>query len=443
MAADSSTAGGAAVAAQPGVVISPAYRRYALAILLVAYTSSFVDRSIVGILIEPIKNDLHLSDTQLGFMSGIAFAIFYATLGMPIAMLADRANRRNIISIAVFIWSIMTALCGLAQNFWQLAAARVGVGIGEAGSSPPSHSMIADLYPREKRSGAMAIYSLGVYLGTMIGFVIGGWGAQKWGWREAFFVVGVPGLVIALLVRFTMKEPPRGHADGVAVEMHEKGQFKKAARYLWTTRAARHVILGVTLTSFVGYGGLVWGAAFLIRSHGMSPAQVGLFLGPASGVVGGIGALAGGYLADRLAKKDIRWNAWILTIAKLLAVPFIAGFYLVGDTMTAIMLYLPGLALGAFYLGPSFSMIQGLAPLHMRALAAAIMLFVLNIIGLGFGPQLVGFVSDMLHGPFGEDSLRYALLFTSFINIWAASHYFYAGKALREDMDAAIAAAKS
>ena len=443
MAVEPSTAGGAATAAQPAIVITPAYRRYALAILLLAYTSSFVDRSIVGILIEPIKNDLHLSDTQLGFMSGIAFAIFYATLGMPIAMLADRANRRNIISIAVFVWSIMTALCGLAQNFWQLAAARVGVGIGEAGSSPPSHSMIADLYPRDKRSGAMAIYSLGVYLGTMIGFVVGGWVAQHWGWREAFFVVGLPGVIIALLVRFTMKEPPRGHADGVAMEIQEKGQFKRAAAYLWKTRAARHVILGVTLTSFVGYGGLVWGAAFLIRSHGMTPEQVGLFLGPASGVVGGIGALSGGYLADRLARKDIRWNAWILTIAKILAIPFIIGFYLVDDTTTAILLYLPGLALGAFYLGPSFSMIQGLAPLHMRALAAAIMLFVLNIIGLGFGPQLVGLLSDALTGPFGSDSLRYALLFTSLINILAAFHYFHAGKVLKEDMDAAIAAEKN
>lgn len=212
-----------AVAAKEGVpgTLSPAYRRYALTILVLGYTSSHVDRNIMGILMEPVKADLMLTDTQLGFLSGIAFAIFYATLGIPIALVADRGNRRNIIAWAIAIWSGMTAVCGLAQNFWQLALARIGVGIGEAGSSPPSHSMIADMYPPEERASAMAIYSLGVYFGVMIGFLVGGWVAVWYGWRAAFFVVGLPGLILALIVRYTLVEPPRGGADGIAPEKHD------------------------------------------------------------------------------------------------------------------------------------------------------------------------------------------------------------------------------
>src|SRR5690554_4921864 len=186
--------------------ITPAYRRYALFILVLTYTSSHVDRNIVGILIQPLKADLLLSDTQLGFLSGIAFALFYATLGIPIAIWADRSNRRNIIAWAIAIWSLMTAVCGLAQNFWQLAAARIGVGIGEAGSSPPSHSMLSDLYPKEKRSSAMALYALGVYFGIMIGFLVGGFVADAWGWRAAFFIVGIPGLLIAQIGRASCRE---------------------------------------------------------------------------------------------------------------------------------------------------------------------------------------------------------------------------------------------
>ena len=206
--AEATTANGATPA-----TMSPGYRRYALMILVLGYTSSHVDRNIMGILLEPIKADLLLSDTQLGFLSGIAFAIFYATLGIPIALVADRGNRRNIVAWAIAIWSGMTALCGLAGSFWQLALARIGVGVGEAGSSPPSHSMIADMYAPNERASAMAIYSLGVYFGVMIGFLVGGWVAVWYGWRAAFFVVGLPGILLALLVRFTLREPARGGAD--------------------------------------------------------------------------------------------------------------------------------------------------------------------------------------------------------------------------------------
>ena len=226
--------------------ITPAYRRYALILLVLAYTSSHIDRNIVGILIEPIKADLMLSDTQMGFLSGIAFALFYATLGIPIAVFADRSNRRNIIAWSIAIWSAMTAVCGTAQSFWQLAIARVGVGIGEAGSGPSSHSMIADLYPKEKRSSAMSIYALGVYFGIMLGFLIGGFVAEWWGWRAAFLVVGAPGLLIALLVRITMIEPPRGFADGVKPPPLGKVNVWAGFASLWNVRTTRHVVCGVT-----------------------------------------------------------------------------------------------------------------------------------------------------------------------------------------------------
>jgi len=440
-------------AASPDVKITPGYRSYALGVLVLGYTSSHVDRNIVGIMVEPLKADLLLSDTQIGFLTGIAFALFYATLGIPIAIWADRSNRRNIIAGAIAIWSVMTAVCGLANNFWQLALARIGVGIGEAGSSPPSHSMIADMYGPTERAGAMAIYSLGVYIGIMIGLFVGGWVTELYGWRMAFFVVGLPGVLIALLVRYTLKEPPRGHSEGQTEQEAQPpmtmalfiGMIKAGFHHLWSKVAARHIVIGVTLTSFVGYGGVAWGPAFLIRTHGMSPGEVGTWLAPLVGIVGGLGALFGGKLTDHMAKKDPRWNTWLVAIAKFATVPFVVAFYLIDnfaafsvfgvDVSILWVLYVPISFLGAFYLGPSFAMIQTLTPLRQRALASAVMLFVINLIGLGFGPQFVGILSDVLRVSFdfGVDSLRWALFGTALLNVWAAYHYWAAGRQLKKD----------
>jgi len=409
-------------------------RHYALIILTLAYTSSHIDRGIVNIVMQPIKNEFHVSDTLLGLMSGLAFALFYATLGVPIAMWADRGNRRNIITWAVTIWSGMTAACGLAGNFAHLMLARIGVGIGEAGSSPPSHSMIADLYPKESRSSAMAFYSVGVYAGAMIGLVAGGYIVQHYGWRMTFYVVGLPGLVIALLVRFTIPEPVRGHADGIAHDAALKSNLLHVIVHLWKTKSARHITIGLTLVSFVGYGGLIFGPSFFQRSLGMSPEKVGLIFGLIAGFVGGLGALIGGYLADRLSRRDMRWNAWVIAVAKLLGMPLFIVFYSSSNLDLMIPIYVASTVLGAFYLGPSFAMIQSLTPLHMRALASAVMLFVLNFIALGFGPLTVGLVSDLLKPYFGEESLRWALFGTSFIGVWAAVHYYWAGQTYQDDL---------
>ncbi|MDR3497694.1 MAG: MFS transporter [Parvibaculum sp.] len=415
-------------------------RHYALIILTLAYMSSHVDRGIVNIVLQPIKNEFHVSDTLLGLLSGLAFALFYATLGVPIAMWADRGNRRNIISLAITVWSLMTAACGLATNFSHLLAARIGVGIGEAGSSPPSHSMIADLYPKESRSTAMAFYSVGVYAGAMVGLVVGGYVVQHYGWRMTFYVVGLPGLLIALLVRFTIKEPLRGRADGLAHDAQLKSNLIQVVKHLWRTKSARHITIGLTLVSFVGYGGLIFGPSFFQRSLGMSAQSVGLIFGIIAGFVGGVGALLGGFLADYFSRRDMRWNSWVIAVAKILGMPLFIVFYMSSDLWLMIPIYVVSSVLGAFYLGPSFAMIQSLTPLHMRALTSAVMLFVLNFIALGFGPLTVGLLSDFLTPYFGVESLRWALFGTSFIGVWAAVHYYWAGQTYQEDLRAVEAA---
>lgn len=419
-------------------------RTYALILLTLAYTSSYLDRTIVGAVAEHIKKDLSLSDTQLGLLTGFAFAIFYATLGIPLAMLSDRTNRRNIVAGAVAVWSVMTALCGLAGNYWQLVAARIGVGIGEAGSSPQSHSMIADMYAPHERSGALGFYALGVYLGGMLGFLVGAPLAEVWGWRSVFFVVGLPGLLIAALIFFTVSEPPRGLFEGKGAAARKAqtwsettAELRAAFAFIWNSRACRHVVIGVTLTSFVGYGGVMWAASFLKRTHGISGVEIGLVLGPIVGVLGGCGALLGGYLADRLSRRDKRWNSWIISAAKAIAAPLVLAFYLSDNFYLALVFYLPASVFGAFYLGPSFAIVQSVAPVSMRTTVSAIMLFILNLIALGLGPLAVGMLSDALTPRFGTDALRYALMMTSLLNLWAAYHYFIAGKAYAAEMDRA------
>lgn len=432
------------VGAAPAGQRSGIARHYPLILLTIAYTSSHVDRGIVNILMPSIKATFDVSDTLLGLMGGLVFALFYATLGVPIAMWADRGNRRNIVALAVTVWSGMTALCGAAATFPQLLAARIGVGIGEAGSSPPSHSMISDLYPKEQRSFAMSVYSVGVYAGAMIGLVLGGYVVQHYGWRATFFVVGLPGLLIALLVRYTMAEPSRGGVDGLTPVAQPPASAALLKTYfvalwlvfvhLWQTRSARHIIIGLTLVSFVGYGALIFGPSFFSRSLGLNMGEIGLIFGLTAGFVGGFGSLLGGYLADRLSRNDMRWNAWIVAVAKLLGMPLFIIFYMSSDLTIMVPIYVLSSVLGAFYLGPSFAMIQSLTPVHMRALASAVMLFVLNFIALGFGPLAVGVISDLLEPTFGVESLRWALFGTAFIGVWAAAHYYWAGLTYEADV---------
>ena len=400
----------------------PWYRWYALGVLVLVYTSSHIDRQIMGILLEPIKLELGASDTQMGFLVGLTFALFYATLGMPIAMVADRSNRRNIITAAITIWSGMTVACAFVGSYFQLALARIGVGVGEAGSSPPSHSMISDMFPLKERGTAMGIYALGVNIGLLIAYLAGGWMSENWGWRMTFVAVGAPGLLIALLVRFTVAEPIRGASD-------QAGEVARAPPF-WDV--ARYVIFGSSLAGFVGYGMTLWLPAFFMRSHGLTPTETGFTLALMAGVVGGTGTFVAGKFADMMGKKDVRWLAWVVAVGKGGLVPFLVAFFWITDLRSALAMYLIPAFFGGFYLAPTFAMIQSLVRPEMRAVAAAICLFLLNIIGMGIGPQGVGILSDVLSDEYGNESLRYALMTFSLVNVWCAFHYFLAAKTLRE-----------
>ena len=414
-------------------VFSLAVRNYALGVLVVVYTFNFIDRQILSILLEPIKQDLGLSDSALGMLTGFAFALFYATLGIPIARFADRSNRRNLIAWALAIWSAMTAVSGLAQNFWHLLLARIGVGVGEAGCSPPAHSMLADYFPTENRATALGIYSLGIPFGILFGFIAGGWLNEFFGWRVAFFIVGVPGLLLAILVRFTLREPPRGMAEGRVAD-EEQPTIMETFRFLWSKRSFRHMAVGGGLTAFVGYGVITWVPSFLIRSYGMSTGDVGTYLGLILGIPGGIGIALGGYLADRYGSRDTRWYLWIVSVALIASTPLFFGVYLSSTAFASLMFLILPILLGNFYQATTFSQTQGLVSLRMRSVAAAVLLFILNMIGLGAGPQAIGILSDILQPSYGDESLRYALLILSTVQIWAAYHYYQAGKSLKDDL---------
>lgn len=408
-------------------------RYYALGLLVVVYTFNFIDRQILSILLEPIKTELELSDTAMGMLTGFAFAAFYATLGIPIARYADRGNRRNLVALALAVWSAMTAVSGLAMNFWHMLIARIGVGVGEAGCSPPAHSMIADYFPADQRATALGIYSLGIPIGIMFGLFAGGWINEFFGWRMAFFVVGLPGLLLALLVRFTLKEPERGMAEG-RVAAVDQPSIGETIALLWQKPSFRHLAFAAALTAFVGYGVVTWVPAFLSRSFGLGTGEIGTYFGLILGIPGGIGIALGGYLADRFGAKDTRWYLWTTAVALMLAVPFNAVAYLgTTATITFLAMIIPVL-LGNFYQATTFSQTQGLVELRMRAVAAGILLFIINIVGLGLGPQLVGILSDILEPTYGSESLRYSLLIFSFTNVWAAIHFYIAGKHLKKDL---------
>ena len=407
--------------------ITDRQRRYTLFMLVLVFTSSHVDRQIMGILGQPIKESLLISDTQLGLLTGIMFAVFYATLGMPMAMWADRNNRRNLISFSVFLWSLMTALCAAATNFMQLLLLRIGVGVGEAGSNPPSHSMIADLYPPEKRSTAMAIFGTGINWGILIGFLVGGWINEWYGWRTAFVVVGLPGILLALLVRYTVKDPPRGYSESLKQEVAAPG-FWEVVGFIWRSSVLRHIVAAGALVSFAGYASVIWVPIYLVRIHGMGTGEVGSYLALLIGVGGAIGIYLGGRIADFLsARRGEQWLPWVVALSSLISLPMLYLTFMAPTPMTAIAAYVLPAMLGTLYVAPGFALIQNSTPLEMRSVAAAINLFITNIVGLGLGPFTVGFFSDFFSQSYGEDGLRWGLATTIIILLWGVFHYWRCG----------------
>jgi len=416
----------------------PAYAWYVLVVLVLGYVVNVMDRAVLAVLLESIKHEFTLSDAELGLLSGLSFAVFYATLGIPIAVWADRWVRRNVLALAIFVWSLATAACGLATSFLLLIAARAGTATGEAGGTPASHALISDYFPRSRRATALAIYALGVPLGSAAGNYFGGYVNQLYGWRTTFIVVGLPGIFVALLVWLTVREPMRGMAENLAATAGSRAAPKvlEVFDYLWRRTSFRHVCLAAALHSVVWYSGSQLNASFLQRSHHMTSKDAGFWLAILSGV-GTVGTFLGGYLADRLSvwRNDRRWYLWLPGLATLAMVPFQFASYLARDLPLLLSSFAVMTVLASFFFGPSFAMTQGLATLRMRAVATSILLFVQTLIGQGIGPYLAGKISDLLHPAYGQESLRYALVAVGLVNIWAAMHYFRGARTLRADLD--------
>jgi len=388
-----------------------------LLVLTGVYTFNFIDRQILVILQESIKKDLGLTDTHLGMLTGLTFALFYATLGIPIARYADRSNRRNIVGISLIIWSLMTAVSGLVNNFVQLLIARIGVGIGEAGGSPPSHSIVSDYYPPHKRASALAIYSTGIYVGILFGYMIGGWIDENYGWRMAFFALGLPGVLYAMIVFLTVKEPRRGMSDkrlnnDDAIPVRRSKDFLEVLTLLLKKKTFVFISLAAGFNAFVTYGIGNFFAPFLARIHHMETASIGIALGLVVGVGGITGTYAGGYFADRLGKRDIRWYLYVPILAGLVVVPFSITSFLHGDLTLVLACNAVATFLTAVYMGPSLAVIHNLVDAHTRALASAVFFLILNLVGMGLGPLSIGYISDLLSTDYGVESLRYAFMFS-------------------------------
>ena len=414
--------------------VSTRYRWTVLVMLTLVYTFNFIDRQILVILQEPIKAELGLSDAQLGLLTGFSFALVYVTAGIPIAWLADRSNRRNIVAASLAFWSLMTALSGLVQNYGQLLAARIGVGVGEAGGSPPSHSMISDYFPVSNRGTALSFYSMGIYIGVLFGFAAGGWIAENFGWRNAFFAIGIPGILYALAVIWIIKEPPRGQYDLGGTP--PKASMTETIHCLRSRPTFWWISVGCAFTAFVSYGNGNFMPSFLMRNHGLSLAEVGAILGLISGLSGAAGTLLGGFLSDRLGVRDIRWYVWIPMLGGLSAMAPAYYTLLGSNTNLIIAAMIPSQILGALYLGPCIATCHNLVSPGMRAMASAILFFVLNIIGLGLGPLTVGILSDQFAGRFGDDNLRYAMVTTLTISLVGVFFLWMGVRSLRRDLNA-------
>ena len=409
-------------------------RAYVLFILVVVYTFNFIDRQIIGILAVPIKADLGLTDTQLGLMGGLAFALFYTGLGIPVAMAADRFNRTWIMTAALTIWSAMTAASGLATNFWQLFAARLGVGVGEAGGVAPAYSLISDFFPPDHRARALSIYSFGIPIGSAIGIVFGGIIASLLDWRIAFFIVCLAGIVVAPIFKLTVHEPRRGGFDRQREDVTPPG-LKTILRLLAKKPSFWLISVGASCSSMMGYGLFFWLPSFFVRSYEMTLLSASLHYGAVL-LVGGIaGIWAGGWFGDRFGQMKYSRYVNIPALAFVCSIPFyLLAILSTNQNLTFVVLLVPT-ALGLVWLGPVISVIQHLVPPNMRATASAIFLFINNLIGIGIGTLAIGALSDALQAQYGDDSLRYSILAGTGFYVLAASLFFLASRWLKQDWE--------
>jgi MFS family permease len=392
---------------------SPLYRIYVLALLVAVGVFGWVDRNVLAALLQSIKLDLAFSDTELGLLGGVAFGLFYATVGLPIAWLADRSDRRSLIAVAVALWSVMTAACGLAGSFTTLFLSRVGVGIGEAGGSPPSQSLISDYFGLERRARAFGVLYLQIPLGFVVGYWLGGWLDGLVGWRLTFLVVGLPGVALAILVRLTLREPPRGHAEVInAVSASPNPSLAATIRFFVTQPALRFLALAGAAHGVGAFAAALWLPTYFIRTFAVTGATAGSWLALAYGCGGTAGVLCGGQITDALVRKtkDARWYAWGCSAVIAATLPCTALVYLADAPSLAVAALVLTTLLGHMFLGPVAALLQSLAGIRRRAMVAAFYLFLVNLVSMGLGPTVVGLVSDELGATLGNDALRWALL---------------------------------
>jgi predicted MFS family arabinose efflux permease len=409
-------------------------RYWALVVLTLVYAMNIADRFVLSTLIEPLKADFNLNDSEVGFLTGVALALFYTTAGLPLGALADRVNRRNMLIGALAAWSIFTALCGMAQNFWQLLLARIGVGVGEAGGTPPAHSMLADYFAPQERVVAMSVFALGIALGSGIGAIGGGLLAEHFGWRTGLLIFAL-GSAPLLALLSTVREPVRGANDRAATQ--EKGPaMGEVFAFIRSQKALVHVIAGTTIATFSGMGLVWWTPAFLSRSHGFSVGQAGLEVGMMSGVGGAAALIGTTLLTFRLARMEPKWQCHFLALVTLLITIPAVSAHLVTDTRTAVLLLWCFVPFTSVYVGPMLGLLQNLVKPDMRGLTAAVILFTANIANLAIAPQVIGIASDLLapHLADPTQSLRIALAFSGLTGIWGAAHFWLAIRSLPADL---------
>lgn len=415
---------------------------WALFILTSTYTLNYLDRGLMVILLQSIKEDLRLSDTQLGFLTGIGFALFYATVGVPIARWADRGNRVTITSMAIGLWGLTVMGCIFARNFVQLVCARVAAAIGESGCMPPTYSLLGDYFPKSsERTRAMSIYMLAGPFAVLISFIAGGKLNDLYGWRTTFFITGIPGILFAAIIRLTLKDPRvLAGSNGQKTPDRKLPRFGAILGILWKQKSTRHLSLAIITLFTMGYGMAPWYAAFMIRSHHMRTDELGLWLGLIFGIGGIVGIYGGGYLSDRWFAQNDRAQMRLSAFTVVSLVPCYALFLLVPEKSEALLALTPLIVVFNVFCGPSFALMQRLVTDEMRATTLAVIMLLVNLIGMGIGPQIVGILSDYLAPTVGADSLRYSMLMVSVVAIWSAYHFWKVGESVSEDLTAAAMA---
>ncbi|CAG4882294.1 putative MFS-type efflux pump MSMEG_3705 [Georgfuchsia toluolica] len=447
----------------PSVHFSTRYKIWLLFLLVAVYACSFLDRIVVAVLGQAIKTDLGLTDFQMGLIGGLSFALFFTISCIPLGRMAERCNRVRLISVCVVVWSIFATLCGYAQSFWQMILFRCGVGIGEAGTVPGAHALIADHFPPDRRATALGIFALGVPLGVLIASFAGGWLAQSFGWRSTFIYLGVPGVALGALTWFTLREPPRGLSDKTPVSA-DVPALSSVVRRMWSNRTTRNMVLGTVIGAFALQGINMFIPMYLSRVFGMSLAKAGFTFGLVIGVGGFIGISLGGIIADWLSPRDQRWYAWVPGCATLIAVPVATFAFLQDDSLLATSAIFLFATLTLCWNGPTFSTIHRMVEPRMRATSSAIMMVTMTLIGHGMGPPVIGFLSDMFASqaftgglykavcvsgaaaPAAGSELAVACLKASAVGIrnsmlcfvvvlvWAGLLYLRAAKTYREDL---------